>query len=98
MDTAVQTRYQGVDWRDKSTWGCNQRENPFNGAAVDDVTLHPMELMFVKVKYWGIVNRYPSMRTAAQYDLWKVRAVQCTMVCTAYRYRNAGFLGLILSI
>lgn len=63
-------------------WGCNKGENPFNGAAVDDVALHPMELMFVKVKYWGIQNSYPSMRSAAQYDQWKVPRLLHRLVLT----------------
>ena len=71
-----------MDWRDKSMWGCNKGENPFNGAAVDDVALHPMELMFVKVKYWGIQNSYPSMRSAAQYDQWKVPRLLHRLVLT----------------
>ena len=43
-------RYQGVDWRDKSNWHCNQRVNPYGEYYNDGVSLNPYEVMFVKVK------------------------------------------------
>jgi hypothetical protein len=66
----MQSRYQGVNWQDESTWSCNGRENPFNWGAVDVYSLQPMELMFVKVKHWPLSNGYPSMLEAVQYDEW----------------------------
>jgi hypothetical protein len=78
----MQTRYQGVNWLDKSNWNCNDGENPFNWGAVDITSLQPMELMFVKVKHWALANGSPSMLEALQYDSWmqaadKVRARPC---------------------
>lgn len=66
----MQGRYQGIDWRDQSNWGCNAAENPFNYVVEDAVTLAPMELMFVKVKETMIALNAPSVHAAIAYDDW----------------------------
>lgn len=43
-------RFQGVDWRKKKNWECNQRMNPTGEKWMDGFTLSQYELMFVKVK------------------------------------------------
>ena len=46
----LQVRYQGVDWRDKSNWGCNFERNPYGNHYIDGGSLEVMEVMFVKVR------------------------------------------------
>lgn len=76
MASVLQSRYQGVDWRNTLNWECNGQENPFNSAAVDIIGLHPMELMFVKVKHYQSKLMYPSVAAALQYDKWQLDALQ----------------------
>lgn len=76
----MQARYEGVEWRAEASWGCNQKQSPLHLAAVDDVGLHPMELMFVRVEHWGVQLQYPSMRSAVQYSSWMVRALSAAPV------------------
>ena len=72
----MQSRYQGVNWLDESLWNCNDGQNPFNSGASDVYSLHPMELMFVKVKHWPLTSGYPSMLQAVQYDAWSAAAAK----------------------
>ena len=43
-------RFQGLDWRKKKNWECNQRMNPTGEKWMDGFTLSIYELMFVKLK------------------------------------------------
>lgn len=47
---ACTCRYQGVDWRNSSYHGCNQRRNPSAPLGNDGLDLSPMEVMFVVVR------------------------------------------------
>jgi hypothetical protein len=78
----LQGRYQGVDWRDHKNWECNGQHNPFNQAAIDSLGLHPMELMFVKVKHYHARLEYPSTVAALQYDRWQRDALQVSSELT----------------
>lgn len=84
----VQARYQGVDWRDNRTWECNRKENPFNYARTDPLTLAPMELMFVKVKESMIQLNYPSALAAVMYDMWQSHVSAVRLV----RHLNSVFV------
>lgn len=63
-------RYQGVDWRKKANWKCGDNANPFNLAHDDDHGLNPMELMFVKYKFWHAATNNPSMQAARLQSVW----------------------------
>eukprot|EP01025_Chloroclados_australasicus_P029266 TRINITY_DN2918_c0_g1_i12.p2 TRINITY_DN2918_c0_g1~~TRINITY_DN2918_c0_g1_i12.p2 ORF type:complete len:195 (-),score=19.75 TRINITY_DN2918_c0_g1_i12:1599-2183(-) len=65
-------RYQGVDWRNKDTWACNDRTNPSGQYYYDGISLHPFEVLFVKVKDHLLYNRWDFVRTAYKYDEWMV--------------------------
>jgi hypothetical protein len=48
---SLQIKYQGVDFRLKSNWNCNNRVSPiFIDRSVDGITHDPYELVFVKYK------------------------------------------------
>ena len=65
---ALQVRYQGVDWRDRGLWLCNEQRNPYEYILEDPIALAPMEVMFVKVKAGFVERRVPSALTAVAYD------------------------------
>ena len=73
----MQARYEGAEWQAESSWSCNERRSPAYLAAVDDVALHPMELMFVHVNRSGAELQYPAMRAAVQYSSWQVGSFSC---------------------
>eukprot|EP00195_Chlamydomonas_chlamydogama_P010072 CAMPEP_0202914022 /NCGR_PEP_ID=MMETSP1392-20130828/62019_1 /ASSEMBLY_ACC=CAM_ASM_000868 /TAXON_ID=225041 /ORGANISM="Chlamydomonas chlamydogama, Strain SAG 11-48b" /LENGTH=431 /DNA_ID=CAMNT_0049605511 /DNA_START=282 /DNA_END=1577 /DNA_ORIENTATION=- len=64
------TRYQSVDWRDQANWECNQRFNPMGENYYDGITLDPLEVMFVKVKSFTVMNGISSSRKALKYQQW----------------------------
>jgi hypothetical protein len=66
----VQVRYQGVDWRDQSNWGCNLELNPFGPHNLDGGNVEVMEVMFVKVKGRFLSGKWPFSVTAFNYDQW----------------------------
>lgn len=66
----AQGRYQGVEWRDQSTWLCNNGMNPYQYVLEDSRPLAPMELMFVKVKDSFLKAGCDFARTAVAYDEW----------------------------
>lgn len=37
-------RYQGVDWRDRASWGCNARIDPHRQDTYDGLSLNPFEV------------------------------------------------------
>ena len=43
--------YQGVDWTNRSNWGCNDNEHPSRSGTYFGVTQHPLETVFVKVEW-----------------------------------------------
>ncbi|MEW5312893.1 MAG: hypothetical protein WDW38_004491 [Sanguina aurantia] len=64
-------RYQGVNWRDKKNWDCNQRYSPQGENYYDGITLDPMEVMFVKVKSFTLQNEISFARKAQKYEAWQ---------------------------
>ncbi|GIL98607.1 hypothetical protein Vretimale_3951 [Volvox reticuliferus] len=64
------TKYQNIDWRNKSNWGCNARSSPQSDLTYDGITLDPLEVMFVKVKGFLLQRNITYSLKAAQYDLW----------------------------
>ncbi len=73
-------RYQGVDWRDVSNWGCNGDVGPTGTNHNDGHTLDPYEAMFVKFKGFMLEGdsnsisagrSHPSAVQAAKYQLWQ---------------------------
>jgi hypothetical protein len=61
------TRYQHVDWRDNSTWGCNQAVSPIGKRTLDGVTASPLELVFPKLKGSLLESGLPS-----HFEAWKL--------------------------
>ena len=43
--------YQGMDWTNRSNWGCNDNEHPSRSGTYFGVTQHPLETVFVKVEW-----------------------------------------------
>ena len=41
---SLHTRYQGVDWRDRSNWGCNGGMAPNGNRYYDGLDLDPYEV------------------------------------------------------
>lgn len=64
-------RYQGVDWRNESTWHCNAGTSPLNKDSFDGSTLQPLDCIFVKVKDTLVEARVDSAVQGIQYDNWK---------------------------
>ena len=46
---SLMLRYQGIDWRDKENWACNERFSPYAEHHYDGLSLDPLEVVFVKV-------------------------------------------------
>jgi hypothetical protein len=68
----MQTRYDGVDWRIKSTWGCNDAQDPFDARAYDMFTLSPLDLMFVPFQSTAKVIQPWSLRHSTLLEAWNV--------------------------
>lgn len=63
-------RYQGVEWQDRSNWGCNGGMNPYLEFMNDGISLDPLEVVFVKVKAHFIDLGWSYARTAIKHDKW----------------------------
>lgn len=63
-------RFQGLDWRKKENWECNQRMNPTGEKWMDGFTVSPHEIMFVKVKDHLVHSTNTLSQTAAKYSDW----------------------------
>ena len=72
----MQVRYQGVDWRDRSNWGCNRGRNPYGSHHIDGGNLEVMEVMFVKVKERLLAQRWSYPVNAQLYDSWLLASLQ----------------------
>lgn len=81
----MQERYQGVDWRDRGTWSCNEERSPYERILEDPVALAPMEVMFVKVNARYLDAGVPSARAASAYDDWFTEAAEVRFRHTASR-------------
>lgn len=62
------TRYQGVDWVQKSSWRCNERVRPDAEMTYDGVSLTPYETVFVPFSAGGALNNWTFVEQAAQYQ------------------------------
>ncbi|KAG2498860.1 hypothetical protein HYH03_003052 [Edaphochlamys debaryana] len=67
----LMTKYQGVDWRNKSNWGCNQRYSPQSDLTYDGISLDPYEVLFIKVKQVLLERNVTSALTAAKLSTWQ---------------------------
>ena len=47
---SLMLRYQGIDWREKENWNCNERFSPYAEHHYDGLSLDPLEVVFVKVR------------------------------------------------
>eukprot|EP00884_Botryococcus_braunii_P023615 jgi/Botrbrau1/9938/Bobra.0012s0035.1 len=63
-------RYQGVDWRLRENWGCNQGINPTGQDAFDGVTLSPYEVLFVKAKESLVLSAQTITIEAVKLESW----------------------------
>jgi hypothetical protein len=45
--------YQGIDWRDKSQWECNNKKHPSRSGTYFGISMHPLETMFHKSHWSG---------------------------------------------
>eukprot|EP00798_Chlamydomonas_sp_ICE-L_P028092 gene28092-31200_t len=66
-------RYQDVDWRDPTNWVCNARFSPQGENFLDGITLDPLEVMFVKVKSFTLMNAISYGVRAVKYGVWQSR-------------------------
>ncbi|KDD73356.1 hypothetical protein H632_c2260p0, partial [Helicosporidium sp. ATCC 50920] len=67
---ALMLRYQGVDWRDTSVWGCNAALNPYAEHMNDGIDVSPLEVMFVKIKEYLLEANWTTAATAVKYSQW----------------------------
>eukprot|EP00455_Lapot_gusevi_P057492 TRINITY_DN9809_c0_g1_i5.p1 TRINITY_DN9809_c0_g1~~TRINITY_DN9809_c0_g1_i5.p1 ORF type:complete len:343 (-),score=26.39 TRINITY_DN9809_c0_g1_i5:111-1139(-) len=49
---SLMIRYDGVDFRKTENHNCNDRVNPLSEQSNDGISVHPLEIMFFKVKDW----------------------------------------------
>lgn len=65
-------RYQGVDWRHKSSWDCNRHWDPANlgDFGYDGLSVDPMEVMFVRVNTPLLEQQIPMAMKAVKYSIW----------------------------
>jgi hypothetical protein len=67
---SLMLRYQGVDWRNRSNWGCNAGINPYADHMYDGVNISPFEVMFVKVKEFLLEAGWATASHAKKYSAW----------------------------
>ena len=54
---------RGVDWRERSNWGCNDNVHPSRHGTYDGLTMHPFETVFIKAS-WNVGEPFTSRYTA----------------------------------
>jgi hypothetical protein len=58
--------WQGIDWRDRKNWDCNERMNPNYDKYYDGISISPFEVMFIEVKArWLDLGELHCLYTAA---------------------------------
>ncbi|GAX83294.1 hypothetical protein CEUSTIGMA_g10720.t1 [Chlamydomonas eustigma] len=68
---SLMMRYQGVDWRNRSNWGCNGGKSPSGLNYYDGLDLDPYEVMFIKLKAGqSDAIRLSAPRKASKYQHW----------------------------
>ncbi|GMH41199.1 hypothetical protein BSKO_09109 [Bryopsis sp. KO-2023] len=67
---SLMLRYQGVDWRRKENWNCNDRMNPYLAKNYDGVFVNPLEVLFVKVKDQHAEGHVGTSTLARKYQQW----------------------------
>lgn len=81
------TRYQHVDWKDNTTWQCNQAVSPIGKRTFDGITASPLELVFPKLKGSLLESGLPSHFEAWKLSQWislpvrPERSTTTTLVC-----------------
>jgi hypothetical protein len=88
-------RYQGVDWRNKSNWGCNRGGSPIAPGNHFGADLDPLEVVFVKLKdkqlSWETSRRAVAYTSMIEGDA--KRCLQCNLAVddseSLQRARNA---------
>lgn len=63
-------RYAGVDWRDSSFAKCNAGESPLLEQSFDGMSVHPLEVMFVRVERNLLALEWSSATAAVAIDRW----------------------------
>ncbi|KAK9841148.1 hypothetical protein WJX74_000759 [Apatococcus lobatus] len=67
---SLMLRYQGIDWRDKENWACNERFSPYAEHHYDGLSLDPLEVVFVKVKSYLLDLQWQAPMRAVKFDSW----------------------------
>ncbi|KAK9803174.1 hypothetical protein WJX72_009038 [[Myrmecia] bisecta] len=67
---SLMLRYAGVDWQDRSKWGCGAMLNPQQDGLYDGIALNPLEVMFVRVQQPLVVGEWVSAKQATKYHEW----------------------------
>ncbi|KAK9810073.1 hypothetical protein WJX72_004380 [[Myrmecia] bisecta] len=67
---SLMIRYQGIDWRDRRHWKCNQGFSPYAEHHYDGLSMDPLEVVFVKVKSYLLDLKWTGSTKAAKYDRW----------------------------
>ena len=63
-------RYQGLDWRDRRNWGCNNKRSPVGQGLFEGGTLSIFDLLFVKVKASLIAAGDTTAQLAVKHTQW----------------------------
>lgn len=63
-------RYAGVDWRDDSFAKCNAGKSPLKERSLDGMSVHPLEVMFVRVESHLLALEWSSATSAVAIDRW----------------------------
>lgn len=71
---SLMLRYQGVDWSDPEMNGCNDGMQPIQDGQYDGISVHPLEVMFMKVKSGMLHANWASAHAAVRYDTWAQEA------------------------
>lgn len=66
----LMTKYQGVDWWNKATWGCNGKVRPDKEMTYDGISLSPFETLFVPMNNATVSSGWTSSKAARKYGEW----------------------------
>ncbi|PSC74038.1 hypothetical protein C2E20_2672 [Micractinium conductrix] len=70
IDTLL-AKYQGVDWWNQRTWGCNARVRPDAEWTYDGISITPYETVFVPVNQGSAQSDWSYVRQALKYSVWR---------------------------
>ncbi|KAI3432735.1 hypothetical protein D9Q98_004276 [Chlorella vulgaris] len=63
-------KYQGMDWWNQRTWGCNDRVRPDAEWTYDGISISPYETVFVPVSQGLLQSDWSFVRQAVKYTAW----------------------------